>query len=675
MLEQRRSTMVAAALVATGAAVYALSRKPTEDPPPALAPLDANAGSSLGDASPLPFLGSARGGHAWISFCEGKSDDTALPPDPRTLVVPGVNAGKAVYFNAFWESCNPPGTTKTCGELRARILRGKNLTVGEGATGAGNALNGSATKSATLTIPASRYNLLWKSWGLSSRPANFDELVAERYGIALSDGPNPYPLPGEDPNHAATPGGSGRLPLAFTQLRNADGTYTGNLGITCSICHSGRIGTQADGPTLGAQYGTNGISDLSYLYRDLGGIYGVFSVAQLNKVRGTGNITNFQGFTMLAIGDPQTRYTPFFWASPSTGTEDPPTWWNLGHRPRKFFAATVPVDSTRAELAFYFPLDKSFDLPAAEGWILDHHDDSNAWILSLKAPIYPGPIDRALAEQGAVLFHTKDLWDASLHNPVPSPDGGNGSCASCHGAYAPRYVNDPACLETPLLEGMAAHVVASAVIGTDTARVDGETDAVADASKYNWFSYRDHPACAIQREARLTHPKGYLAPPLYGVWASGPYFHNGSVPNVWEVLKSAERKSIWRRVERPAPAGQELLVMGFDTDLARAYDSERMGWKYEVLTCGESVEAIPHIDCEEKDPLARTLTQELLATLYKDAALTFNLLNVPILTRAQIDRRKVYNTRNYSQSNTGHDFSNVLTDPERRAIIEYLKTL
>jgi hypothetical protein len=235
-------------------------------------------------------------------------------------------------------------------------------------------------------------------------------------------------------------------------------------------------------------------------------------------------------------------------------------------------------------------------------------------------------------------------------------------------------VNDSAFLETPLLEGIAAHVVARAVIRTDPARVDGETDAVADASKTNWFSYRDHPECAIQREAKLTHPKGYLAPPLYGVWASGPYFHNGSVPNVWEVLQSSERKPLWRRWSRPVPAGQRL-VTGFDTDLHRAYDFDKLGWKYDAVMCGTSVGAMPQIDCNASDPLARTISQEVLALLYKDAALAFNLLNVPILTDAQVEARKVYNTRNYSQSNAGHEFTDVLTDPERQAIVEYLKTL
>jgi len=47
----------------------------------------------------------------------------------------------------------------------------------------------------------------------------------------------------------------------------------------------------------------------------------------------------------------------------------------------------------------------------------------------------------------------------------------------------------------------------------------------------------------------------------------------------------------------------------------------------------------------------------------------------PSWTNAQIEDRKIYNTRMHSQSNTGHEFSDVLTDSERTALIEYLKTL
>ena len=44
------------------------------------------------------------------------------------------------------------------------------------------------------------------------------------------------------------------------------------------------------------------------------------------------------------------------------------------------------------------------------------------------------------------------------------------------------------------------------------------------------------------------------------------------------------------------------------------------------------------------------------------------------LTDVQMDRKN-YNTYMFAQGNEGHEFSAVLTDDERRAIIEYLKTL
>ena len=40
-----------------------------------------------------------------------------------------------------------------------------------------------------------------------------------------------------------------------------------------------------------------------------------------------------------------------------------------------------------------------------------------------------------------------------------------------------------------------------------------------------------------------------------------------------------------------------------------------------------------------------------------------------------IEDRKIFNTNLYSKQNTGHEWTKALTDAERRALIEYLKTL
>ena len=42
---------------------------------------------------------------------------------------------------------------------------------------------------------------------------------------------------------------------------------------------------------------------------------------------------------------------------------------------------------------------------------------------------------------------------------------------------------------------------------------------------------------------------GYTAPPLDGIWATGPFLHNGSVPNLALVLDSTRRPTYWRRVD------------------------------------------------------------------------------------------------------------------------------
>lgn len=40
-----------------------------------------------------------------------------------------------------------------------------------------------------------------------------------------------------------------------------------------------------------------------------------------------------------------------------------------------------------------------------------------------------------------------------------------------------------------------------------------------------------------------SHPPSYKARPLNGVWAAAPYLHNGSVPNLWELLQKPEQRA------------------------------------------------------------------------------------------------------------------------------------
>jgi hypothetical protein len=107
-----------------------------------------------------------------------------------------------------------------------------------------------------------------------------------------------------------------------------------------------------------------------------------------------------------------------------------------------------------------------------------------------------------------------------------------------------------------------------------------------------------------------------MPPPLDGVWATAPFFHNGSVPTVELVLNSHARPTYWARV---------------DLDSTN-FDENALGWPYVV-----------HDGPPDALPPA--------------------------------ERNMVFDTTHWSQSNAGHTYGDHLTADERRAVIEYLKTL
>jgi hypothetical protein len=120
--------------------------------------------------------------------------------------------------------------------------------------------------------------------------------------------------------------------------------------------------------------------------------------------------------------------------------------------------------------------------------------------------------------------------------------------------------------------------------------------------------------------------------------------------------------------------------MGFDTDLARAFDTEKIGWRYDEIACqvenAMNPSVSPYVNCtpseaDQQDPLA----EQILAGLYSNLLLAWNIFYPPPLTPTQMEDRKIFNSWMFAQGNEGHDFNAVLTDDERRAIIEYLKTL
>lgn len=149
-------------------------------------------------------------------------------------------------------------------------------------------------------------------------------------------------------------------------------------------------------------------------------------------------------------------------------------------------------------------------------------------------------------------------------------------------------------------------------VGTDRARLDVVSDGFIEAF--------NHSPLAV--EGALQKSRGYAATPLTGVWANYPYLHNGSVPTLYHLL---------------GPVNERPTI--FNVMAARHFDREKVG---QVLFENQS---------------QRLIAEDLLIRRYGED-------------------RNWFNTSRPGCGNYGHDFwSRIQTDENRRALIEYLKTL
>jgi mono/diheme cytochrome c family protein len=248
---------------------------------------------------------------------------------------------------------------------------------------------------------------------------------------------------------------------------------------------------------------------------------------------------------------------------------DAPAWWHYSRRTNLYADGFAPKGH---RMLMQFLLVKENGPEKFREWE-EEFRDIEAWIDSLDAPPWPWTIDKALAEQGRGLFSTH--------------------CADCHGTYGSpsRY---------------AETIVPIDEVGTDRVRFDSLTARERGDLNRSWFGRGG----AGGRD----DPPGYVAPPLDGIWATAPYFHNGSVPTLWHVLHPGERPVVWRRT----PTG---------------YDRARVG-----LEAAE----FPSLPAEK-------------------------------LTTAE--RRGYFDTTKPGKAATGHDFPDALDEGEKAAVLEYLKTL
>jgi hypothetical protein len=402
------------------------------------------------------------------------------------------------------------------------------------------------------------YETVWRQWdrNAKTRPPNYAEAYRQRYGLH----PAPFPNNG--------------YPMG---LREAWALIGKGVTNDCLLCHGGSI--------CGQSYVGLGNASLDYqaFFEEMSRADGRSGKTPFtfSNARGTTEAGAFAVY-LISFRNPDLSFhsPPLDLDLHDDLCEDVPAWWLLHKKKTMYYTGSGDARSVRSLMQFMLsPMNSAEMIQKEEGTFRD----IQAYLLSLRPPRYPFSIDRRLAEKGKLIF--------------------NDTCARCHGTYGEKWT-------------YPNKIVPIDEIGTDRARFDGLSEKAGRHYNRSWFAQERAGWFSDDFQARW--PVGYQAPPLDGIWATAPYFHNGGVPTVYDVLKSTTRPRIFTRSYR--------------TD-AEAYDPVKLGWKVEVRS-------------NPADP-----------------------------RWPAIERRKVYDTTQPGRGNGGHTFGDDLTEPERMAVIEYLKTL
>jgi hypothetical protein len=176
----------------------------------------------------------------------------------------------------------------------------------------------------------------------------------------------------------------------------------------------------------------------------------------------------------------------------------------------------------------------------------------------LNSPKWPEnilpPIDHALAAKGAVLY--KEICQPCHLPPVTEKEFWDSQEWKASDSSGERHLDleqipithlgtDPA-EATDMANRRVAIPVKLGILKEDFGTALGE---LVDSTVNYWYDNQEPPISAAKRQQmngnRADHVRAllsYKVRPLTGIWATPPYLHNGSVPNIYALLSPAAER-------------------------------------------------------------------------------------------------------------------------------------
>jgi len=227
----------------------------------------------------------------------------------------------------------------------------------------------------------------------------------------------------------------------------------------------------------------------------------------------------------------------------------PSVWWNVKYKTRWLSDGSVLSGNPVHTNLLWNEIGRATDLDALGGWLRENDET----VRNITAAVFASEPPRYT-----------DFFPAAMLDPGATRRGGehyDRLCARCHGAYENGRLHYHA--RTPVID-----------VGTDPGRWQGMATL---APRLNQLALSSELGILVAPQ------RGYVPPPLAGIWARWPYFHNNAAPTLCAVLtRGPDRPTVYYARDAVDPSrdfdaacnGYPAAIIGLP---AMRFDTRREG--------------------------------------------------------------------------------------------------
>lgn len=208
------------------------------------------------------------------------------------------------------------------------------------------------------------------------------------------------------------------------------------------------------------------------------------------------------------------------------GDSKPAVWWNLKYKTRWLSDGSIESGNPVHTNFLWNEIGRGVDLKELEKWLTNNKNvvkDLTAFTFNTEAPLYDD-------------FFPKDI---NIEMAIKGEKHFLKSCKGCHGVYDKGW-SDQNSESLSYKENIATtnvwyHKKSKIVdIGTDPYRHQGMKYFAKDLNRLK---------ISKTIGTQVTPQKGYIPPPLVGIWSRWPYFHNNSAPTLYDVISIPKNRT------------------------------------------------------------------------------------------------------------------------------------